>query len=327
MNTRRNLLIVLGTAPFTPRAVFAQAKKAPVVIGWLHEESQETGRHWLGAFKEGLAGLGWKVGSQVVIEERWADGRHDRLQPLAEELAARKPAAIVASPTRSVTAAAKAAPKIPIVMVTGGDPVAAGVVASLARPGGMITGVTGISADLTEKFLELLLVAAPKLKRVGVLNDPRNPNRVKIMDAVRRSAVQYAVEVRFAEATTPEEIERAVLLLKKDGVQALVVTGSVMFYVERRRIVKAALAQGWPVVAGRSEYVDEGALLSSGADRLVLYRRTAYYVDRILKGTKPGDLPIEQPMKIDLVVNAKTAKLLGLTLPPEIMVRAEKVIQ
>ncbi len=329
LKTRRDFLIAAAAWPALAwtEAVFGQSKKPPVVIGWLHQMSREEGGRWLAAFKEGLAALGWKEGSQVVIEERWADDRIDRLQPLAEELAARKPSVIVAVPMRSAPVAAKAAPRIPVVMVTGGDPVAAGVVASLARPGGTITGVTGIQVDVTEKYLELLLAAVPKLKRVGFLTDPRNPNRAKVMDAVRRSAAQHSVDARFAEATSPEEIERAILRLTKEGAQALVVTASATFITERRRIVRLALAQRWPLVAGRLEFTEEGGLLSYGADRTALFRRAAYYVDRILKGAKPGDLPIEQPMKFELVLNMKTAKALKLEISRELELRIDRVIE
>ncbi len=328
-STRRRVVIAAAAWPAVAwaGAVFGQSKKPPILIGWLRQESREEDARWLTAFKEELAALGWKEGSRVVIEERWANGRIDRLQPLAEELAARKPAVIVAGPMRSAPVAAKAAPATPIVMITSGDPVAAGVVASLARPGGTITGVTGIQVDVTEKFLELLLTAVPKLKRVGFLTDPRNPNRAKVMDAVRRSAAQHPVEARMAEATSPEEIERAILRLAKDGAQALVVTASATFITERRRIVGLALAQRWPLVAGRIEFAEEGGLLTYGSDRLGLFRRAAYYVDRILKGAKPGELPIEQPTKFALVVNLKTAKVQGITIPQTILVRADKVIE
>ena len=327
MSNRRSLLIVLGAAALAPRAVFAQAKQAPVLIGWLNSDSRESSGHYLTAFKEGLAALGWKEGSQLVIEERWADGRSARLQSLAEELAAKKPAVIVAGPTQSVPAAAKAAPKTPIVIATGSDPVALGLVKSLARPGGMITGLTNFNASITEKILELLLAAAPKVKRVGFLSDSTIRQHATYREAVRRSAVQHSVEARFAEVSSPEEIEPAISRLAKEGAQALVVMLSPILRVERRRIAKLALAQRWPVIAGAREFAEAGALLSYSADALANYRRAAYYVDRILKGAKPGDLPIEQPTKFELVVNMKTAKALGITMPESIMVRADKVIE
>ena len=330
MNDRRSVLIVLGGAALAPRAVLAQAKPAPVLIGWLNSDSRESSGHYLTAFKEGLAALGWTEGAQYVIEERWADGRNARLPSLAEELAAKKPAVIVAAPLQSVPAAAKAAPKAPIVMATGNDPVAAGLVKSLARPGGMITGLTNFNVTLTEKYLDLLLAAAPKVKRVGVLGDPNAGTAgtyTLLKEAVRRSVTQYQVEARFAEAASSEEIEPAILRLAKEGAQALVVMLSPMLRVERRRIVKLALAQRWAVVAGAGEFADAGALLSYNADAVANYRRAAYYVDRILKGANPGDLPIEQSTKFELAINLKTAKALGLTMPQSLMLQADKVIE
>jgi putative ABC transport system substrate-binding protein len=225
-----------------------------------------------------------------------------------------------------VQAAAKAAPKIPLVMATGGDLVAMGLVKSLARPGGMITGLTNFNQTITEKFLELLLAAAPKVKRIGFLIDSTSLGRTYYKEAVRRSVAQYPVETRIAEVASPEEIEPAISRLAKAGAQALVVTQSPMLRVERQRIVKLALAQRWPVVAGAREFAEAGALLSYSADALANFRRAADYVDRILKGAKPGELPIEQPTKFELVINMKTAKALGLTMQ-DLLFRADKVIE
>jgi putative ABC transport system substrate-binding protein len=325
VNNRRSLLIALGAAALSPRAVLAQAKQ-PILIGWLNSDSRELSGHYLSAFKEGLATLGWKEGAQYVIEERWANGRVDRLPSLAEELAARKPAIIVAALAVAVPAAAKAAPKTPIVMASGVDPVAQGLVKSLARPGGWITGLTSVSANVAEKHLELLLAAAPKVRRVGVLGDSTSAVRASALEAVRRSVAQYQVEARFAEVASPEEIEPALSRLAKEGAQGLIVTGGPVLRNERRRIVKLALARRWPVVTGQGGWAETGALLSYSADALANYRRVAYYVDRILKGAKPGDLPIEQPTNFELVINMKTAKALGLTIPQPFLMRADKVI-
>ena len=327
MNTRRNLLIALSTALFTPRAVFAQAKPPPVVIGWLSLTSRETGANRIAALKEGLSALGLKEGSQIVIEERWADGQEERLSSLAQELAAKKPALIVASAMRAAISAAKSAPKVPIVMASVTDPVEAGLVSNLARPDGMVTGLAGFGVELSGKHLELLLAAAPKLKRVGFLAYSGHPARAKSLDTVRRAALQLSVDARVAEVGSPNEIESAITQLAIDRVQGLVVLPGAIFVAERRRILKLALAQRWPLVVGGSETAAEGALLSYGADQAAYHRRAAYYVDRILKGARPGDIPIEQPTTFELVVNLKTAKALGLTMPPEIMVQATRVIQ
>lgn len=306
--------------------MFAQVKQ-PILIGWLSTGSREANEQWLAAFKEGMAALGWKEGSNFVLEERWAEGRYDRHASLAEELAAKKAVIIVTGSLLAVAAAVKAAPNTPIVMGASADPVGTGFVASLARPGGMITGVTGFSTNIGEKYLELLLAAAPKLKRIGFLADRNAMGYALQMEGVRRSVARHAVEARFAEVANREEIEPAISRLRKEGAQALVLMVSPMFNVEVRRVMKLALAHRWPVIAGPREFAEEGAILSYGSDYLASYRRAAYYVDRILKGAKPGDLPIEQPTKFELVVNLKTAKVLGITIPSSILVRADKVIE
>jgi putative ABC transport system substrate-binding protein len=328
MNSRRKSLIALGATVSLPRLAFAQAKKPPVVIGWLAGGSRITGGDNLSAFKEGFAALGWREGLNYVIEERWAEGGRDRLSSLAEQLATRKPTLIVsAGGGDTAVAANRAAPQTPIVMVSGTSPVAAGLATSLARPGGMVTGVTNITYEISEKFLELLLAAAPKVTRVGFLVDPGATTYAAQMKGAQRAIEHYRVEARFAEAAEAKDLEAAITRLAKDRMQGLIVMPSGWFGTQRTPIVKLALEQNWPVVAGPTAFADEGALLSYGADGNANYRRAAYYVDRILKGARPSDLPIEQPTTFEMVVNMKTAKALGLTMPREIMVRATRVIQ
>ncbi len=262
----------------------------------------------------------------MEFEERWADGHNDRVPAYAGELAVKQTAAIVAFPVRAAAAAAKAAPKTPIVVI-GGDPVAARLVTSLARPGGMITGVSSVNTAISEKFLELLLAAAPKLRRIGFLIDSTAGSPALHVENARRSALQYSVEARIVEVARPEEVEPALWRLAREGVRALVVMPGEAAVVERRRIVKFAQEQRWPMIAVTGGFAEEGALLSYGADRVALFRRAAYYVDRILKGTKPGDLPIEQPTRFELVVNMKTAKALGLAIPQPFLMRADRVIE
>jgi putative ABC transport system substrate-binding protein len=326
-STRRAFLLAAAAWPVLAwaRTVFAQSKQ-PVLIGWLIAGSRASEGHGLAAFKEGMAALGWKEGSNFVLEERWANGRTDRLQPLAEELAAKRPAVIVADGS-AVRATAKAAPTTPVVQASGGDPVAGGLAASLARPGGMVTGVSSYGSEISEKFLELLLAAAPKLRRIGFLFDSNTTNVVLQRENARRSVAQYSVEARFAEVARLEEIEPAISRLAKEGAQALVVLPSQAFSLERRRIVKFAQEKRWPVIAPYREFAEEGALLTYGVDQSENYRRSAYYVDRILKGAKPRDLPIEQPTKFELVINLKTAKALKLEIPRDLAVRADRVIE
>ena len=328
MNRRRKLAMALAASAFAaPFTAFAQSRPAPVVIAWLSLNSRETGGRFLAAFKEGLAALGWKEGAQFVIEERWANSQYERLAPLAAELAAKNPAIFVAGPSQPVAAAAKAAPRTPIVHATGSDPVAAGFAASLARPGGMITGLSNLATDITEKHLELLLAFVPKVRRVGFMTNARNVNLALMMKGAERSVAQRAIEARFAEAARADEIEPAMARLAKEGVQALVVFASQLFTIERRRIVTLALARRWPMIGPESEFADAGALLSYGADAVANFRRAATFVDKILKGAKPGDLPMEQPTRLDLVVNATTARALGLAIPHSIEIMATKVIE
>jgi putative tryptophan/tyrosine transport system substrate-binding protein len=309
------------------RPALAQPRQGPVVVGWLSMGSRETDRHLLTVFKEALAALGWREGGQVIIEERWADGRIERLPRLAEELSARQPAVVVAWPTQVVAAVSKASPATPIVQAYAADPVVTGFAQSLARPGGMVTGLSNVVTDITEKLLEFLMAAAPDRRRVGFLADSTNFARQGLMEAARRSVMAHpGIEAQFAEAGKPEDIEPAIARLGENNVDSLAMA-SPLFVFERRRIVELARARGWPVVSGRREWAEEGALLSYGADVLVHYRRAAWYVDRILKGAHPADLPVEQPINLELVVNLGTAKALGIAIPPSFLARADEVIE
>jgi putative ABC transport system substrate-binding protein len=305
----------------------AQSKQAPVLIGWLSMTgSRASSGQLFEAFKEGLAALGWKEGTQVVFDDRWADGREDRAQALAVELAARKPAIIVASPAQAVIAAARAAPGTPIVQAVGGDPVATGLVASLARPGGMVTGLSNMAVDITEKHVELLLAVAPRLRHVGFLVNPVGVTKNRLKQSMQRSVERYKVSAYYAEAARREDIEPALSQLAKQGALALVVQVNPLFFAERRGIVSAALARRWPMIGGMSEWAKDGSLLSYGVDLAATCRRAAYYVDRILKGARPGDLPIEQP-RVELIVNLRTARALKIDIPREIAARADRVIE
>lgn len=328
MKRRRALfgILGLGLGLASARTAGAQSKQPPV-IGWLHFSSREVDGSHLVAFREGLAAQGWNQATQVLIEDRWANGRIERLKPLAEELALKKPAVVVTWPTQPIAASIKAMPTVPVVQVAAADPVVTGFAASLARPGGMVTGLSNIVTDVTEKYLELLLAAIPKLRRVGFLADSTNFARVKLMESARRSVAQHGIEAHFAEAAKPEDIEPAISRLAAEGVQALIVMASPLFVFDRRRIVRLALERRWPIIASRGDFSDEGALMSYGIDILAQFRRAAYYVDRILKGAKPGDLPIEQPTTLELAINLKTAKALGLKIPQSVLARADKVIE
>lgn len=323
MNTRRNLLIVIGIAASAPQAVIGQTTKPPVVIGWLAPGTRPRNENNVVAFKEGMAAFGWKEGATYVLQERWADGHIARLPALAEDIAGYKPALIVAAATvPTARAAAKAAPNTPIVLV-GGDPVRARLVKSYAQPAGLITGITTANTEISEKFLELLVTAAPEVRRVGFLISRNAANFALLQENARRSAVQYRVEARLADVSRPDEIEPALFSLAKGGVQGLITIAGAEF--DRQPIVDFALKQRWPLVGGAGSSHD-GALLSYGAGTAI-YRRSAYFVDRIMKGARPMDLPIERPMTFELVVNLNTARAIGLTMPPAIMVQATRVIE
>ncbi len=306
-------------------ALHAQANP-PVLIGWLNV-NLGTPDFGLNAFIEGMAALGWKLGTHYVLEQRFAEGHPERLPALAQELAAKKPALIVAQPSSSVRAAAAAAPTTPIV-IANGDPLATGLMTSLARPGGLITGVSNQSNAASLKVVELLVASSPKLQRVGFLVDSSVPSRgAGSIEAARRAAEHARVEAVIADMAKPDEIEPAMARLVNGKAQALVLMASAWFFSHFPKIIPMALAQRWPVAGNLHAIPAQGGLLSFGADTIALARRSAYYVDRILKGAKPGDLPIEQPTTFKLVVNLKTAKALGITIPPAMLLRVTEVIE
>jgi putative tryptophan/tyrosine transport system substrate-binding protein len=325
---RREFITLLGGASVLPLAARAQQQgQRPALIGWLCLQSRETGGHLLVALKEGLATLGWKEGTQFVVEERWADGQLDRLQPLAENLAAMKPKIVVAFPVLLVRAVAKAAPDTPIVFAATADPVAAGLAKGLAHPGGMIIGISNIVQDITPKHLELLIAVLPELRRVGFLADSTNPARGQLREAADRSVAQYKVKEIYEEVARPTEIDAAISRLADGGAQALVVIASAVLVSERQRILRLAAARRWPVIGWSREWPVDGALMSYGVNVSDSLRRAAFYIDKILKGANPGDLPVEQPSKIELIINLKTAKALGLDVPLHLQQLADEVIE
>ena len=308
-----------------PVPASAQSRRGPVVIGWLAMGSREAGASSLAAFKQGLAELGWKEGAQVVVEARWAEGKQERLSALLKEVLAMKPAVIVVGP-RAVTVAAKEAPNTPLVQAAGGDLVTGGFAKTYARPGGMVTGITGLPVDASEKYIELLASAVPKLRRIGFLIDPNVLAPDIHRKTARQAAKRLSLQPLLAEAATAEAIEPALASLAKQGAEALVPMPSPFFGYEQPRILRFAQAQRWPM-AGGSGWAERGALLSYFADASENHRRSAHYVDRILKGTKPGDLPLEQPRKFELVINAKTARALGISVPQSVLLQASRVIE
>lgn len=322
MNTRRTCLAAGAAWPALAWAGALRAQpSAPVLIGVLNigERTPST------AFGDAMAELGWKLGVNYRLEARYADGFPDRLPALAQELAALKPAVVVALPSSSARAMAAASPTTPIVLADG-DPLSSGLVTSLALPGGMITGLSNVVADLNPKLLELLVETLPKIRRVGFLADSTVRAYAANVATVRRVAARLGVEAYIAEAAKPEDFEPAVARLAREKVQALVILSNAWFRPHYPKLMELALAQRWPVVGIQRSLASQGALFnySNSGGRA---HRVAWYVDRILKGAKPGDLPIEQPTTFEMVLNLKTAKQLGVTIPRSVMARVTEVIE
>jgi ABC-type uncharacterized transport system substrate-binding protein len=327
MNTRRKLLIALGAGALAaPLACFAQQQRSKVArIGLLEPASSYAkGREALIA---GLRELGYVEGKNIIIEYRWAEGNYERLPGLAAELVQMKVDVIVAASTPAVQAAQQATTTIPIVMVRTADPVGSGFVASLARPGRNITGLSNILVEVMSKYLELLRVAVPKLSRVTVLVNPGNlshPNYLKRIQATEKS---NSVKISRVEAGTASQIEAAFGAMKHERAGALIVLPDAFFLAQARRIAELAAQHRLPTMFWTRELVESGGLMSYGQNIAENYYRAATYIDKILKGAKPADLPVEQPTKIELVINLKTAKAIGLTIPQDLLFRADKVIE
>jgi putative ABC transport system substrate-binding protein len=272
----------------------------------------------------GLRELGWVEGRNLIIQQRWADGKADRLAQLAGELAQLKVRLIVTSGTTAIRAARDAAPAMPIVMAGGGDPVGSGLVASLARPGGNVTGVSLIGREILGKGLELLKQAVPSLSRVAVLMNAANPANDFFFTELGSVASSLGIHLSRVDIQAAGQFESAISQAKGGGLQVL---SDPLFFEHRRRIVALAERHRVPTIVVGREYVEAGGLLSYSMPRGEVWRRSAIYVDKILKGAKPADLPVEQPAKFELVINLKTAKSLGLTIPQALLFRADKIIQ
>ena len=282
---------------------------------------------YYGAFPKGMRALGYVEGKNVRYEWRFADGKMESLPELANELVQLKVDVIVTAGTAPARAAQRATRTIPIVMASVGDPLAGGFVARLARPGGNATGLTNLSVDVSPKLLELLTKTVPKISRVALLLNPGSPIGEAILESLRAAAQEARVEVTGVNARTSEEIQRAFSIMVQNGAEALVVAADPYLIQQRRQIAELAAKSSLPAIYGLREYAEAGGLMSYGPNRADIYRRAATYVDKILKGAKPGDLPIEQPTKFELVINLKAAKALGLKFPREVMTLADEVIQ
>jgi len=304
----------------------AQQAKKFWRIGGLGASSPSANPARYEAFRQRLRELGYVEGKNIAIEGRYAEGQLGRLPDLAVELVRLKVDVIVARGLPAARAAKEATTTIPIV-IQGGDPVRTGLVASLARPGGNVTGFSDATVDVSTKRLELLKEVVPKVSRVAMLWNPANPtNPLQLKDS-QAAAPALGLKVIAVDVKGVDDFERVFAAIKKDGAGGLLVPADPTFGSERKRIIDFAAKNRLPAMYSSSDNAEAGGLMSYGTNFVDLYRRVADYVDRILKGTKPADLPIEQPMKFEFVINLKTAKQIDLTIPPNVLARADKVIR
>ena len=327
MNLRRKLLIAFGAgAVASPFATLAQQLTRTYRVGWLGTGSPSGDVEFIDDVKNTLRDMGYRDGKSVVFERRAADFRLERLAGLATELVALKPDVIVAGASSGTRAAKQATATIPIVMLNVADPVGAGFVASLAHPGGNITGVASLGLDMAAKPLELLHTVVPKATRIAVLAT-LNPSHPAITNEIAIAGKALGLTVLPTTAASLEDIERAFASMAKERAQALVVVSDSLTISNRKRIAELAAESKLPAIYSFSEQVEAGGLLSYGPNPRNLHKVIARYIDKILKGAKPGDLPVEQPAEFELVINLKAAKALGITFPQEILLRADQTIR
>jgi putative tryptophan/tyrosine transport system substrate-binding protein len=296
-------------------------------VAYLSAGSASSQASRVEVFKQGLRELGYVEGKNIVIEYRYTETKTDLLSTLAAELVREKIEVILTVGTNPTQAARRATATIPVVMTFVADPIGSGFVASLARPGGNITGLTNLAPELSGKWLELLKEMVPKPLRAGVLIDPSTPVQKVLLQEMERAAKALAVEVQPAEVRDPNAIESALATLRKGRPNALIVLPPPRTMDTQKSIVEFAAMQRLPTMSHWREYVDAGGLAFYGASIHDMYRRAAVYVDKILKGARPADLPVEQPTKFELIINLKAAKQIGLTIPPNVLARADKVIK
>ncbi len=323
---RRHALAGLCAAALLGSAARAQQPAKLPRVGYLFSFVPSEGAHLWEACRQGLRDLGYVEGKNIVLEPRWAEGRHDRMPALVAELVRLKVDVIVAAATPAGLAAKAGAGSIPVVMVAVGEPVKVGLVASLQRPGGSITGLTLLTPDLSGKRLQLLVEVLGRTENVALLLNPDNRSHEVFLAETQAAAASLGVRLLVKHARKAEDIESAFMFpeARPDGV---IVFDDPVLWSFRKQIVSRASRANLPVAYGYSEFVDDGGLMSLGPDRIDHYRRTARYVDRILKGARPAEMPVERPTKFEMVINVRTARALGITIPPSIFVRADRVIE
>ena len=326
MNRRGLITLLGGVAVAWPFAARAQQKAMPV-IGYLNSGSPGPSAPFVAAFRQGLSETGYVEGQNLAIEYRWAEGSYDRLPGLAADLVGRKVDLIVAVSATSALPAKSATSTIPIVFISGADPVAEGLVTSLARPGGNLTGVTTLGTELTPKRLELLSELVPTARVIALLVNPNSAGAEPQTREAQEAARAKGVQLTILKASTESEIAAAFATLVHLQAGALLVSSAPLFNSRREQLVALASRHAVPAIYERREFVAEGGLISYGPSLAAVNRQLGIYAGRILKGAKPADLPVQQPTRFELVINLKAAKALGLTIPQSIAARADEVIE
>jgi putative ABC transport system substrate-binding protein len=335
MSRRRllwGLVLLLSTAPL---AAHARSQSARRKIAYLVSDGELTNACVSGtpasssfyAFRDGLRELGYRQGQNVEFECRSAEGKYERLDGIAAEFVRIKPDVIVASAVPASLAVKRATSTIPIVSVYTADPVGVGLVASLRRPGGNVTGVSALAADYAAKSLELLKEAAPRVSRVGILGDGRNPTFKIYRQQLEGAGQALGLAIEFVSIETVPNLEATLVAMRKRGTEAILLMHQPFTYVHGKSIADIAARHRLPTMYGNPEAVEAGGLMSYAVNVPAVFRHSAYIVDKILKGAKPAELPVEQPTRFELVINLRTAKTLGLAIPPSLLVRADRVIE
>jgi putative ABC transport system substrate-binding protein len=321
-------IVAIGVT-FTICVAVAEAQQPTKVprVGYLSATSPSVNPTRIEAFRQGMRELGYVEGKNIIIEWRYAEGKLDRLRELAADLVRLKVDVIVTGGPTPTPAVKEATTTIPIVMGYDNDPVGSGFVASLARPGGNITGLSALSPELSGKRLELLKEIIPRLSRVAVLGTSTYPGNAQALREVELAAGAFGVKVQYLDILGPKDIESAFRAASKGRADAILVLSSAVLNSHRIEVADLAVKNRLPAVYGQPQYVEDGGLLSYAPSFTDLFRRAATYVDKILKGAKPADLPVEQPKKFELIINLKAAKQIGLTIPQSMLYRADKVIK
>ena len=326
MKKRFRLFLIVAFLGVGPVADAQQLGKIPR-IGFLGNSTAALEENLVGPFREGLRDLGYVEGKNISIEYRWAEGKYERFPALISELIAQKVDMIVTAGTPASLAVKKAAPSIPLVMIAVGDPIGTGLIKSLAEPGGNVTGLTSIAADLEGKRIELLREVIPKLSHVAVFWNPASPFQVVAEKEVQAAARVFKMKVLSLGVQAPEQFDNAFATIRKERPRALLVLADRLFLHNRARIMEFTTQHRLPGVYAYLELVEAGGLMSYGPSYADMHKRAATFVDKILKGRKPADLPVEQPMKFELVINLKTAKQIGVTIPQWTLMKADRVIR